>query len=114
MTWNYRILAHKNVDNDEVYLQIHEVYYDQDNNPISYTENPITVGGEDINSIKWSLNKMQEAINKPILSVDNFPQICKVKYKCELCGRNNFDRKSPHNCKGGFRKRNIVWSEIYV
>ena len=28
MGWNHRILAHK--DGDEMYFQIHEVYYDKD------------------------------------------------------------------------------------
>lgn len=36
-----------------------------------------------------------------------------VRYRCLLCGRDKFTRKSPHNCKGGFRKRNIKWEPIY-
>jgi len=43
-------------------------------------------------------NKMQEAVE------------CKVKYTCNLCGRNNFDAPSPHKCRGGFRKRGLTWS----
>lgn len=35
-----------------------------------------------------------------------------IKYKCTLCGRCNFDYKQPHKCKGGFRKRKIVWQQI--
>jgi len=35
---------------------------------------------------------------------------CKVKYTCNLCGRNNFDAPSPHKCRGGFRKRGLTWS----
>lgn len=35
-----------------------------------------------------------------------------VKYKCLLCGRDKFTRKSPHNCKGGFRKKNIIWEDV--
>lgn len=35
-----------------------------------------------------------------------------VKWKCMLCGRDKFTRKSPHNCVGGFRKRKIVWQQI--
>lgn len=30
-------------------------------------------------------------------------------WKCMLCGRDKFTRKSPHKCKGGFRKRKIAW-----
>ena len=35
-----------------------------------------------------------------------------VRYKCLLCGRDTFTRKSPHNCVGGFRKRKIQWQEV--
>lgn len=35
-----------------------------------------------------------------------------TRYKCLLCGRNKFTRKSPHHCVGGFRKRNIKWEII--
>lgn len=34
------------------------------------------------------------------------------RWKCMLCGRDKFTRKSPHKCVGGFRKRKIIWQEI--
>ncbi len=34
------------------------------------------------------------------------------KYKCKLCGRSGFTKKSPHNCVGGSRKRNFEWEEL--
>lgn len=64
MSWNHRILAHEN--NGEIYFQLHEVYYTNEV-PDGYTANPITVGSESIKGIKWTLNKMQEAIKKPVL-----------------------------------------------
>jgi len=33
-----------------------------------------------------------------------------MKWKCKLCGR-IMDKKSPHNCISGFRKRHIIWEE---
>jgi hypothetical protein len=33
----------------------------------------------------------------------------KIKYTCDLCGRNKFDKPSPHKCSGGFRKRGLRW-----
>jgi len=71
MGWNHRILAHK--DGDDWYFQIHEVYYNKQNEPEGYTENGTPVGAENIESIHWVLDKMKECINKPVLSVDNFP-----------------------------------------
>ncbi|WP_165366164.1 hypothetical protein [Brumimicrobium glaciale] len=44
--WNHRVLAHN--DDGEVYLEIHEVYYGDNGTPVSYTENAISVGGEDV------------------------------------------------------------------
>jgi len=108
MSWNHRILAHEN--NGEVYFQLHEVYY-KNELPNGYTSNPITVGSETLKGIKCTLNKMQEAVKKPILwAGEKFPNECKVKYTCDLCGRNTFDAPSPHKCRGGFRKRGLTWS----
>lgn len=36
-----------------------------------------------------------------------------VRYKCLLCGRDKFTRKTSHYCVGGYRKHNIEWQPIY-
>ncbi len=73
MSWNYRILAHKS-NNDDMYLQIHEVYYNENNIPIAYTKNPISIGGTDIDEILWVIDKIRDAVNKPILLAgEKFP-----------------------------------------
>ena len=33
--WNHRVLAHKVQGQKEIYLEIHEVYYDDNNKPKS-------------------------------------------------------------------------------
>ena len=82
--------------------------------PNGYTSNPITVGSETLKGIKCTLNKMQEAVKKPILwAGEKFPNEFKIKYTCDLCGRDTFDRPSPHKCSGGFRKRGLRWSLNY-
>jgi len=112
MGWNHRILAHE--FKGEIFLQIHEVYYNENGIPDSYTERAISVGSETIKGITWTLNKMLECRNKPILwAGDKFPCECKIKYTCGLCGRNTFDKPSPHKCRGGFRKRGLRWSLNY-
>ena len=35
-----------------------------------------------------------------------------AKYKCLLCGRDKFTRKTAHHCAGGYRKHGIKWEEI--
>jgi len=73
MSWNHRILAHN--EGDEIYLEIHEVYYDENGLPNGYTSNPTTIGGEDVKSINWTLNKVLECTKKPILYYgEKFPQ----------------------------------------
>jgi hypothetical protein len=113
MNWDYRILAYK--QGEEILLQIHEVYYNEDGIPNGYTESPVSVGSETIKGITWTLNKMLECRTKPILwAGDKFPTICKVKYKCDICGRNTFDKPSPHRCCGGFRKHKLKWTPYYI
>lgn len=113
MGWNYRILAHKH--NEEVELSIHEVYYNDNDIPDSYTKFPVSVNSDSPKGIKWSLNKMQDALKKPILwAGKEFPKECKVKYECQMCGRNNFANPGPHKCKGGFRKRKLEFEMKYV
>lgn len=36
----------------------------------------------------------------------------KHKYKCLLCGRDDFNTPTPHNCIGGFRKRKLKWEKV--
>ena len=32
-----------------------------------------------------------------------------MKLICLLCGRDKFTHKSPHKCRGGYRKKGIKW-----
>lgn len=77
MSWNHRLLA-KEYKGD-VYYQIHEVYYDNKGNPNSYTANPITIGSDYIEGIKWQLEEITKCLEKPILSLNNFPKEYKQK-----------------------------------
>ena len=71
MGWNHRILAHEH--RGEIELRIHEVYY-KDGKANGYTENAVSIGGEDLKAITWTLNKMKECRKKPILwAGDKFP-----------------------------------------
>jgi hypothetical protein len=71
MSWNHRVLAHK--DGNDWFFQIHEVYYDNQHVPNGYTENPVTVGGESLDAVRWVLDNMKDCVDKPILSAENFP-----------------------------------------
>jgi len=74
--WNYRILARKILD--EVQYGFYEVHYENDI-PIACTENPtypLSFNSDDdpVESIRWQLDAMKLASEKPILDYDNFPK----------------------------------------
>lgn len=65
--WNYRLIRW----DDE--LMIHEVFYDDQNNPMFFAQNGATIVGDDPEEIKRVLANMQSALNKPILTPADFP-----------------------------------------
>ena len=68
MSWNYRVIEFVELGVGP-FRQVHEVYYDEDGRPVSYSEGPAVVvwdageegGGYDI------LQKMARALDKPTL-----------------------------------------------
>ncbi len=75
--WNHRVMVteHKH----GVYFEIHEVYYKNDI-PNAYTERPISISGESVKSLKWTLKRMTECLKKPILyKGEKFPNEYKEK-----------------------------------
>ena len=72
MRWNHRVIAKEY--NREILLQIHEVYYDK-NEPKWFTQDPIHIIGDDLEELNWTVDKIKECLNKPILwGDDKFPQ----------------------------------------
>jgi hypothetical protein len=75
--WNYRILARK--IETETQFGLYEVHYDDNDEPVGFTENSmIPLGFNDgiedpVESIKWQLDAMKIATEKPILDYDHFP-----------------------------------------
>jgi hypothetical protein len=85
MHWNYRILA-KRVEND-VEFGLYEVHYADDDTIEGCTTNqmsPITFSSysdDPIKSLKWVLDAMKLACEKPILDYDNFPKVYQKYYR---------------------------------
>jgi hypothetical protein len=83
--WNYRILA-KRTKSNKIEFGFYEVYYENDI-PISCTNNPIPLLSysddydEPIKSLKWQLEAMKLASEKPILDYDFFPKEYKAYYR---------------------------------
>jgi hypothetical protein len=66
MSWNYRVVRSPNAE--EGISAIHEVYCSEaSGEPRSWTENPVDVSAENLDGLRWVLDRMQDALSKPIL-----------------------------------------------
>lgn len=77
MTWNYRVFEW--ADRKEgTWQSIHEVYYNVDGKPTSYSEEPAVVMSSDPAGneadLGWVLDRMRDALSKPVLTADEFPE----------------------------------------
>jgi len=70
MHWNYRLidLAHEN--GNEPWVEIHEVFYEDDGSLMGYA--PATLGSETPQDLKQTLEWMLLALDKPVLKVSDF------------------------------------------
>ena len=69
MTWNHRVLRHKN--KRRVYYAVHEVFYNERGKPWLWTQGPIEVVGETVADIREELTMIQRALATPILEIHN-------------------------------------------
>lgn len=68
MTWNYRVVSFDQSEYGEPpWLEICEVYYDPSGNPNAHTSTGVPVSSESIEGLKWVLEQMIEALDKPII-----------------------------------------------
>jgi hypothetical protein len=65
MTWNYRLIESK----VEGGYNIHEVYYDVNGKPNSWTLRPVSVFGETPEEVYRTLRQMMRAVDKPALYI---------------------------------------------
>ncbi len=70
MNWNYRLMRY-----DTGALGIHEVYYDDDGDIISFTEEAVGVTGENTEEIGATLRQMAKDIDAYIL---NYDETCRM------------------------------------
>ncbi|MEE2951243.1 MAG: hypothetical protein VYD57_08305 [Pseudomonadota bacterium] len=71
MSWNYRIIRHA-----EGHFSLHEVYYDQDGQPESYTADPISFVVDEEEGPKGIVESLrlalQDAQTRPVLDIVEF------------------------------------------
>ena len=72
MSWNHRLMRHK--EDGEEYLEMHECYYNKAGQITRWTTNSVTPGSETVKGVNWNLNRMREAVKKPVLEYDMQPE----------------------------------------
>lgn len=75
--WNHRVIKKFDYYN-EPYYEIHEVYYNGDHTIQAITVNAIRPYGDDIESLRWILERMVKCTERPVL-VEN--EITFVNYE---------------------------------
>jgi hypothetical protein len=70
MTWNHRVIRRECTG--ETWYEIHECFYDskQDEIPTSWTVNAIAPVGETPEGLVLTLQRMMDAVKKPILAIE--------------------------------------------
>ena len=72
MSWNYRIIKKKKpTEYKEDYYRIHEVYYDENDNIMFWSEDSIDPHGLNLDELKYDLDLMYKAFDKPVLYIEN-------------------------------------------
>ena len=71
MTWNYRVIRqiHKSRFGVSVSYHVHEVHYDGDHRPVSWSSDPVAPMGETLAELTDELIRFKAACRKPILEV---------------------------------------------
>jgi len=72
--WNYRIIEFVE-DDGNIWRAIHEVHYDDEGNPVTYTEEAASIGwnvSEGDSTPTEILNMMSACLDKPVLVEKDF------------------------------------------
>lgn len=70
--WNYRVIRTSfNIGESSPFFEyhIHEVYYDGNDKPTSWTKDPIGPSGDTLEGLEWDVKSLQEAFTKPVLEI---------------------------------------------
>lgn len=72
MNWNYRLIDLSHENGGEPWVELHEVFYEDDGSLMGYT--PVSAGGEDAQDLRQSLRWMMDALDHPVLRVEDFKE----------------------------------------
>jgi hypothetical protein len=80
MPWNFRVLRHLSPPigavEQEPTFAIHEVYFDKgkEATPHSCATGSVTLSSDNVDGLRWMLEQMAKALDKPIIDYDSFQQ----------------------------------------
>ena len=66
MIWNHRVI--KEVEHDEEWYYLKEVYYYEDGKPSHCSDRPPILNGESVEELRTILEQMLGALDKPIIN----------------------------------------------
>jgi len=73
MGWNHRVVHRQDITpsgrTEDTYF-ITEVYYDDSGNPDGLIDDGVVIQSETVQGLEWVLDRMQEALKKPVLERD--------------------------------------------
>jgi hypothetical protein len=73
MSWSYRVVKQVTkipLGDIDISYAIHSIYIDENNDIVNISEKPSYAIGDDIESLKWQLERMIEACKKPVIDYD--------------------------------------------
>lgn len=79
MSWNFRVILKNEskdyLDDSIITYGIHEVYYDENNDIVSISENPVPVFEETFQELKDSIERIKFCLEKPIIDYNTGEEI---------------------------------------
>ncbi len=73
-TWNYRVLERADKKTGEKTYAIHEVYYNDEDQPDNCTENAVAPMGESLEELKGDIEYYLRALKIPVLVYDSLEE----------------------------------------
>jgi len=70
MSWDYRIIQKQSLRDETengIYYEVHEAYYNSEDELCLISKEPISPYGMSLDGLKWTLEFMRKACDKPIL-----------------------------------------------
>jgi hypothetical protein len=78
MSWSYRVVKTVTkipLGDIDISYGIHEVYYDENGDIVNISESLAHPLSDDLEGLKWSLERMMEACNKPVIDYNTGEEV---------------------------------------